>query len=100
MEDVVVSLEAYDWDEGNILKNWQKHQVSKIEIEEVFGNKPIIFFTKGIYEKEEIRYGVYGKTNKQRLLAVVFTIRDKLVRPISARDQNRREKQYYQSFEK
>lgn len=44
--------------------------------------------------KEE-RFIILGRTKEERLLFVVFTIRDKKVRIISTRDINRKEKQLY-----
>jgi uncharacterized DUF497 family protein len=32
----------FDWDEGNPLKNWEKHGVTHLESEQVFFNAPLI----------------------------------------------------------
>jgi len=40
----ILSLsEGFEWDEGNLNKNWEKHRVSHIECEEIFFNAPVIF---------------------------------------------------------
>jgi len=31
---------GFNWDEGNIKKNWEKHRVSPMECEQVFFNRP------------------------------------------------------------
>lgn len=33
---------GFDWDEHNILKNWDKHEVSHFECEEAFFNVPLM----------------------------------------------------------
>ena len=40
--DILTFVEGFEWDEGNIKKNWEKHRVSHIECEEIFFNSPII----------------------------------------------------------
>jgi uncharacterized DUF497 family protein len=32
----------FEWDEGNAAKNWEKHEVSRTECEQVFFNRPLI----------------------------------------------------------
>jgi hypothetical protein len=48
----------------------------------------------------EKRWAVFGKTDANRLLVIIITRRVNLVRIISARDMNRRERRYYEEFEK
>lgn len=88
---------AFDWDEGNQEKNWNKHNVHYREIEEVFFNKPIKIFSDVTHSQTEHRFLAYGKTNTNDLLAVVFTIRDQKLRVISARRQNKKESCIYET---
>jgi uncharacterized DUF497 family protein len=44
----------------------------------------------------EMRYAALGKTYGSRLLAVVFTIRSKRIRVISARPMSRKERKLYE----
>ena len=75
----------FDWDEGNIAKNWEKHRVSDQECEEVFFDPwLIVHYDKG-HSMEEDRYYVLGKTLAGRRLFIVFTTRDDKVRVISAK---------------
>ncbi|MCP3933040.1 MAG: BrnT family toxin, partial [Bacteroidetes bacterium] len=34
--------EGFDWDEGNVNKNWLKHKVSPAECEQIFFNRPLV----------------------------------------------------------
>jgi len=87
-------IEGFEWDKGNLVKNWQKHKVTEKETEEVFFNEYVIFFDKKHSQTEE-RYVLYGATHNKRLLTVIFTIRKSFIRIISARDQSKKEKAYY-----
>ncbi len=87
---------GFDWDEANVLKNWEKHKVKHTEAEEVFENKPRIVTKDAKHSLRETRYQILGVTNEKRELSVIFTFRDKKVRVISARDMNRKEKAKYE----
>jgi len=86
---------SFDWDEGNINKNWLKHHVHNKETEEIFFNRPLQIFPDPKHSKAEQRYVLYGITNKGRRLTVVFTYRRNIIRVISARDQNKKERNIY-----
>jgi len=85
----------FDWDEGNINKNQDKHKVSLDECEQVFFNKPTVFFRDEKHSIHEKRYGVLGISDKTRKLAIVFTVRKNKIRVISARDQSKTERKIY-----
>jgi len=89
--------EGCDWDDGNIGKNWTKHGVTDWEIEEVFLNQPIAFGSDIAHSGSEARYYALGQNNRGRLLFVGFTLRGNLVRPITARDMNARERRAYET---
>ena len=86
---------GFDWDEGNLLKNWEKHQVSTSECEEVFFNQPLVVSPDEDHSEEEIRFFALGRTNSARELFVVFTFRGELIRVISARDMTEPEREAY-----
>jgi len=86
---------GFDWDEGNIKKNWEKHKVTYLECEEVFFNEPTVVEQNKTHALTEERYYVLGETNAGRLLFVVFTMRGDKIRVISARDMNKKERRYY-----
>lgn len=87
---------SFEWDEGNKDKNWRKHKVHFREAEEVFLNKLLKIFPDTKHSIEENRFLAFGVTNKQRYLAIVFTIREEKIRVISARNQNRKERLKYE----
>jgi uncharacterized DUF497 family protein len=89
--------EGCDWDDGNIGKNWPKHRIADWEIEEIFLNLPVAFGFDSGHSGHEDRYFALGRTNRGRWLFVAFTIRGRLVRPISARDMNARERRAYET---
>ena len=92
----LLECEGFQWDDGNSDKNWIRHGVSRGESEEVFFNRPLIVRKDEVHTTEdEIRYYCLGRTDYYRHLFVVFTVREKLIRVISARDMTRKEKRKY-----
>lgn len=89
------SLNGFEWDEGNQIKNWIKHQVSPSECEEVFFNLPLLLADDVQHSQEEKRFYVLGQTNAERKLFISFTNRTNKIRVISARDMSRKERQVY-----
>lgn len=86
---------SFDWDQGNIDKNWKKHKVHFKECEEVFLNKPVKTLKDAKHSQDEDRFMALGITSKKRQLILSFTIRGNKIRIISARDQSRRERKIY-----
>jgi len=95
MNKLLYNCEGFDWDEGNSEKNWISHQVSQSECEQVFFNEPLIVADDIEHSQVEKRWFVLGKTDTERLLFIVLTIRSNLIRVISARDMNKKEKDVY-----
>ena len=94
--DLLAQCAGFDWDEGNQEKNWLRHHVSVAECEQVFFNAPLLVAPDEEHSDLEPRYYVLGQTNAGRRLFVALTIRDKLMRVISARDMSRRERKEYE----
>jgi len=90
---------GFQWDEGNIDKSWIKHKVSPAECEQIFFIQPLIVGADEKHSQKEERYFVLGKTDTGRFIFMVCTIRKKLIRIISARDMNRKERKIYESYE-
>lgn len=86
---------AFEWDAGNVAKSRDKHGVLPVECEELFGQQPILLAEDRLHSGAEPRYLVLGRTRTGRRLFVVFTIRDRRVRVISARDMSRKERKSY-----
>ncbi len=98
---IIENIIGFDWDKGNIDKNYIKHNVHWTECEEVFFNEPIIVENDIKHSsKNEVRYFVVGKTNSGRKLFLVHTIRNNKIRVISARDMNKKEREIYEKIEK
>lgn len=87
---------GFQWDEGNSEKNWEKHKVSRSETESIFFNKPLIISEDTKHSQEVSRFAALGKTDKERVLMVIFTIRINEIRVISARDMHKKERTLYE----
>jgi len=87
---------GFQWDEGNAEKNWVKHKVSRAECEEVFYNEPLLVALDVSHSHTEPRLYALGQSDEKRVLFVVFTIRERVIRVISARDVSRRELKEYE----
>ena len=84
--------EGFDWDQGNVSKNWEKHKVTHSQCEELFFNRPLVVQAIEQHQVSEKRYFALGKTDADRRLFVVFTLRRNNIRVISARDMSRQER--------
>ena len=93
--DVVEAVEGFEWDAGNAEKNWKRHRVTQAECEQVFANLPLLLPVTAKASVVESRYFALGRTDAARELAIVFTVRGKKLRVISARPMSRRERKEY-----
>jgi len=96
MIKILKEYEGFDWNKGTINKNYRKHKVRNVECEEVYFNLPLIIADDPEHSEKELRYYVLGRTEENRYLFISFTIRKKLIRIISARDMNKRERKIYE----
>lgn len=87
-------IKSFDWDIGNQV-HILRHNVETLEVEEVFCDKPY-------YEKSsDDTYVAFGVSGEGRYLFVVFKYKGKgLIRVITARDMNKREKYKYKKKRK
>jgi uncharacterized DUF497 family protein len=90
---------GFEWDEGNSEKNWHRHGVSRVEIEQIFLNRPIVVAGDPKHSDKERRFFALGHTDMIRLLAVVFTLQGSMLCVISARTMSRRERRVYAQAE-
>jgi hypothetical protein len=93
--DQLAGCVGFQWDEGNAAKNWLRHRVSRPECEEVFFNEPLVAARDVPHSAVEPRYYVLGQSAGGRRLFVVCTIRNQLIRVVSARPMSRRERRVY-----
>ena len=87
---------GFEWDAGNFEKNWERHQVSAAECEQVFFQRPVLIARDWKHSRGEHRYAALGQTARGRRLTIVFTIQDTRVRVTSARAMSRRERRMYE----
>ena len=97
MKEIFERITGFDWDDGNREKNRLKHNVFNGECEDVFFNQPLIILDYTMHSKKEKRYAALGFTDSGRRLTVIFTIRGTLIRVISARDMNKKERRFYEA---
>jgi uncharacterized DUF497 family protein len=86
---------GFEWDAGNREKNL-KHGVHASECEQVFFNEPLVILDDPKHSEAEDRFAAFGQTDRGRTLVVVYTQQASLLRVISARDMNRREREFYE----
>ena len=86
---------GFDWDAGNREKNL-KHGVHASECEQVFFNEPLVILDDPRHSVAEDRFAAFGRTDQGRGLVVVYTQRGGLIQVISARDMNRKEREFYE----
>ena len=91
------SLTGFDWDGGNVYKNEKKHGLNYKLIEEVFFNEPLLIIEDFLHSHEECRCVAFGHDNQNSKIMVVFTVRDGLIRVISAREMTKKEKNFYEN---
>lgn len=94
----LTQISGFDWDEGSSRKSAQKHNVIQSEAEQLFFNQPLLLLEDIVHSQKEARYHALGITDDGRQLHVTFTLRAKgtLIRVISARDMNRKERNIYE----
>lgn len=98
MEEIIVkNCIGFEWDVFNETKNWKKHAVTKWECEQVFLNKPLLFYEDSKHSQTENRMYVLGQTDEKRKLFIVFTVRNNHIRAISAR---KKSEQFMSNFKK
>ncbi len=86
---------GFQWDQGSIDKNLIKHKVENWECEQIFFNRPLLVLDDPQHSIPEKRWAAFGKTDAERFLVVIFTKRGDLIRVISARNMNKKERKFY-----
>lgn len=98
MYECLTQATGFQWDAGNVQKNWLSHQVSVAECEQVFFNEPLLAAKDPTHSRQEPHFYALGQTESGRLLFLAFTLRGPLIRVISARDMSRKERKVYGSL--
>ncbi len=76
---MAAEIEGFDWDAANV-GHIMLHAVSPYEVEDAAGRPHVT---------------IHGKTASQRYLVVVFTVRRKLLRTVTAYEMNAAERRKY-----
>jgi len=98
---ILPEFEGFDWDKGNLEKNFKKHNVTTQEAEELFANEPFVVRRDDYHSNQvEERLQALGKTKAGRKLFIAFTLRDNKIRVIYVREMTFQEEQAYEKLEK
>jgi len=95
MKELLKYCNGFDWDKSNSDKNWIRHQVTRNECEQVFFNEPKIINEDKKHSQLEERFYLLGITDRKRFLFLIFVLREKLIRVISARDMSKKERRIF-----
>ena len=91
----------FEWDNGNLTKSLSKHGIDSTEVESTFELRMAVPIGRQVSpEVSEERLCIVGPGHSGRLLAIVFTLRDGRVRPISSRIANKKERNLYEEIRK
>ena len=93
-EELFSTIEGYDWDKHNTEKILHKHGVLPMECEEALLGDVIVVPDEK-HSSIEQRYNALSATFAGKMLFIVFTIRNKKIRIISARPMNKKEREVY-----
>jgi uncharacterized protein len=88
---------SYEWDPDKEKSNYKKHRVKFADAVGVFEDENAITIADD-HEKED-RFVTIGKDFLSRILVVVYTFRDIVIRIISARKATVRERKMYEEQE-
>ena len=91
---------SFEWDGYNIGKSHQKHGVSPKEAEEIFVSEELFVLSDRRHSQTEKRHIALGKTQEGKNLFVIFTLRGRKVRIISARRMHKKEVVKYEKAKK
>ena len=86
----------FEWDQKKAAENRTEHRVSFEEAVTVFGDLLGRITDDPRHSEGEERYVLLGLSERQRLLAVMFTERSDAIRLISARKATRHERRDYE----
>jgi len=86
----------FEWDKGNIDKNYEKHGITPNQAEEAFLDERLKVKKDFKHSQKEERQIALGKNLTKNILFIVFTRRKNKIRIISARMANIKEKRNYE----
>lgn len=94
-------VQSFEWDKGNLDKSYAKHGITPNEAEEIFLDENLGVVKDIKHSQKEDRFIAIGKSFENKILFVVFTLRKNIIRIISARMANKKERRkYYEKIKK
>lgn len=87
----------FEWDPAKAAANSRKHDVTFAEASSVFGDPLASAFADPDHSLAEERLVLVGRSDRDRVLVVMFTERPARVRLISARPATRSEREAYEA---
>ena len=96
----IENLLEFQWDETKARSNYRKHGITFDEAKSAFQDGDARFRTSIDHRDDEYRFVLMGISLKSRLIVVTHTYRDddRIIRIISARKANHKERFQYRSF--
>jgi uncharacterized DUF497 family protein len=88
----------FQWDAGNIrhvINEYPERGNTIDEIESLFSDSTFVPRPDRIDSRGEQQYNAVGRSNQNRLLYVVFSVRNNEIRPISCRPASQKERNRY-----
>jgi uncharacterized protein len=89
-------LANFEWDDKKAALNFKKHGVLFEDAAETFFDKDFIRLFDEKHSDIEIRYAGTGKPPSGIMLVTIYTERGDMIRIISSRRANKRERQIYE----
>lgn len=86
----------FEWDDSKARANAAKHKVTFKEAATVWADPFALIAPDPDHSTDELREWIIGTSYLQRLLVVVYTMRDENIRIISARIATRNERSRYE----
>jgi uncharacterized DUF497 family protein len=87
---------TFEWDEEKAEGNLRKHGVSFLEAKTVFGDPLSVTIKDSRHSIGEHRYIDIGLSSEERLLVVVYTEQQEVIRLVSSREATRAERKIYE----
>ncbi len=86
----------FEWDDNKARVNATKHEVSFKEASTVWTDPFALIAPDANHSLEESREWIIGTSHRQRVLVVIYTVRDESIRIISARKATPNERRLYE----
>jgi uncharacterized DUF497 family protein len=90
-------LANFEWDEMKAALNFKKHGVRFEDAAETFFDEDFIRLFDEKHSEVEIRYAGTGKHPSGIILVTIYTERGDMIRIISSRKANKKERQLYEN---